>query len=317
MTSMHQKVIRVGFRVAGQVAPRTAGRLAFHLFRRTPSRKPATEKARRALDEARPVLARADRVMLRIAGATVAAFAFAPFSRRGTETVLVVHGWGARAEHMLPIIEDLRASGRTVVAIDLPGHGASSGSVLDMALAVEAVDAAWRQFGPFDMTIGHSFGGAVVVNAAYGSVAHVPPRRPKKLVTISAPNAMLPVFERFADWIGLPQKARSALFGEIHALTGRPLADFVSARQLSALDLPTLVIHAHDDKEVPVDNAYALVGAGPHVEVFWADGYGHRRILAGRDVAQVVVDFADRPAASPQHGSRELFQNASNRVAQS
>lgn len=294
MTSLNQKVIRLGFGIAGRLAPDITGRLAFRLFCTTPSRKPATAKARKVLADAQPIMARAERVMLPISSGAVAAHLFTPIVGQSSETVLVTHGWGARTEHMLPIVEGLRSSGRSVVALDLPGHGASTGRTLNMALAVEAVDAAWRQFGPFTTMVGHSFGGAVVVNAAYGSVCYVPPRTPEKLVTISAPNSLLEIFEWFADWIGLSTRSRKVLYGEAGRVTGRSLEKFVGARQISALKRPTLVIHAHDDKEIAVDNAYGLVGAGPHVEVFWADGYGHRRILGGPDVSQVVVDFADR-----------------------
>ena len=123
-------------------------------------------------------------------------------------------------------------------------------------------------------------------------------RLPVRLLTLSAPNSMPDFFNQFADWIGLSQRGREGLFEEVRRVTGTLLSEFVSARQIAAIGVPTLVVHAHDDKEVPVDNAYGLVGAGPHVEVFWADGFGHRRILAGRDVAQVVVDFADWPVRS-------------------
>ena len=80
--------------------------------------------------------------MLAISGGSIASYRFAPIAADPSETVLVVHGGGSRTEHMLPVIEALRSSGRAVVAIDLPEHGASSGRQLDMALAVEAVDAA-------------------------------------------------------------------------------------------------------------------------------------------------------------------------------
>ncbi len=295
MTSIPQKVIRLGFGLTERFSPTFSGRLAFRLFCRTPSRKPASAKARERLAAAAASMARAEQVCLRISNGTIASYRFLPVAGAPSETVFVVHGWGSRTEHMLPIIEALRASGRAVVAIDLPGHGASSGRLLNMALAVEAVDAAWRQFGPFSTMIGHSFGGAVIVNAAAGSIAHVPARAPERLVTLSAPNSMPDFFNQFADWIGLSESGRKELFAQVQRVTGTPLSAFVGARQIAAIGVPTLVVHAHDDKEVPVDNAYGLVGAGPHVEVFWADGYGHRRILAGRDVAQMVVDFADRP----------------------
>lgn len=293
MPSLFQKVIRLGFRVAGPVAPVWAGRMAFRLFCRTPSRRPSSIKARSVLEDAQPTMALAQKIMLPISTGAVAAHAFQPLVGEADEAVLVVHGWGSRSEHMLALVEALRCSGRTVVALDLPGHGASSGRILHMGIAVEAVDAAWRQFGPFSAMVGHSFGGAVVVNAAYGSVCGVPGHRSARLVTISAPNSLPDIFEWFAGRIGLSKAGRKSLFDEVRRVAGRPLGEFVGARQLSTLGTPTLVVHAHDDKEVAVDNAYGLVGAGPHVEVFWADGYGHRRILGARDVSQVIVDFVD------------------------
>ncbi len=299
MPSLLEKVIRLGFTAGERLAPDTAGRLAFRLFSRTPSRKPASKNAQKRLDEARPLMERAERVILPISNGAVAAYRFDPLVAQASETVLVVHGWGSRSEHMLSLVEGLRASGRAVVALDLPGHGASTGRMLNMALAVEAVDAAWRQFGPFAMMVGHSFGGAVVVNAACGSVCGVPPRTPERLVTISAPNALPQIFDWFAGWIGLRDRGRLALFEEVRRLTGRPLDTFVAARQIAALKLPTLVVHAHDDKEVAVDHAYGIVGAGPHVDVFWADGYGHRRVLGAQDVSQVIVDFAEKHAQDP------------------
>ncbi|MCR9135057.1 MAG: alpha/beta fold hydrolase [Alphaproteobacteria bacterium] len=274
--------------------------MAFRLFCRTPSRTPSSEKAHAVLKDAQPAMARAERLMLPITTGAVATYAFRPHVAEANETVLVVHGWGSRSEHMLPLVEALRSSGHTVVALDLPGHGASTGRMLHMGLAVEAVDAAWRQFGPFSTMIGHSFGGAVAVNAAYGSVCGVRKHPPARLVTISAPNSLPDFFSWFADWIGLSAASKEVLFGEIQRVTGRPLQEFVTARQIAALNIPTLVVHAHDDKEVVVDNAYSLVGAGAHVEVFWADGYGHRRILSARDVSQVVAEFVERANADTQ-----------------
>lgn len=317
MPSIQQKVIRLGFGLTERFSPGLAGRLAFRLFCRTPSSRPTSEKARRALADAAPVMARAEHVTLATSSGTVACYRFAPIAGEPSETVFVVHGWGSRTEHMLPIIEALRAAGRAVVAIDLPGHGASSGRKLNMAIAVEAVDAAWRQFGPFATMIGHSFGGAVIVNAAAGSVAHVPARKPDRLLTISAPNSLPDFFNQFADWVGLSGGGRNVLFSEVGRVTGRPLSDFVSARQIAEIGVPTLVIHAHDDKEVPVDNAYRLVGAGPHVQVFWADGYGHRRILAGRDVAQVIVDFADQQTGTDTKPGTEAFAPKADTVTHS
>ncbi|TIX33931.1 MAG: alpha/beta hydrolase, partial [Mesorhizobium sp.] len=56
--------------------------------------------------------------------------------------------------------------------------------------------------------------------------------------------------------------------------------------------VPTLVIHAPDDREVSADHATRYAGAGDHVSLHWADGLGHRRILADKGVVEHAVRFA-------------------------
>ncbi|RUY19895.1 alpha/beta hydrolase, partial [Mesorhizobium sp. M7A.F.Ca.CA.004.12.1.1] len=55
--------------------------------------------------------------------------------------------------------------------------------------------------------------------------------------------------------------------------------------------VPTLVIHAQDDREVSADHARRYAGAGGHVRLYWADGLGHRRILADKGVVERAVGF--------------------------
>ena len=77
----------------------------------------------------------------------------------------------------------------------------------------------------------------------------------------------------------------------VERIAGRPLHDFTGDRQLVEATVPTLVIHAPDDREVSADHARSYAGAGDHVELFWADGLGHRRILADKGVVKRAVGF--------------------------
>ena len=294
MTSIIQKVIHFGFDITGRIAPKTAGRAAFGLFSLTPPRRSGNGRARRALRLAKPAMETARRLVLPIHGGSVSTWYFPALANDAPQTMLVVHGWGSRSEYMLDIVHALQNSGKAVVAIDLPGHGRSSGRTLNMAVAVEAVDAAWRQYGPFTMMLGHSFGGAVVLNTAVGSVEGFPPRHPEKLVLISAPNSLPAVFAWFADRLGLGAVSRRSMYDCVGELTGHPLSSFVGTLQLARLAIPTLVIHDPDDREVTADSATAFATAGPHVEVLWAEGYGHRRILKAPGVLQAVVRFSGR-----------------------
>jgi pyruvate dehydrogenase E2 component (dihydrolipoamide acetyltransferase) len=107
----------------------------------------------------------------------------------GGEVVLLLHGYGGDANSWLFVQEPLARAGRTVYALDLPGHGASGkdvgdGSVAGLAGTVlafcDAVGAKQVHL------VGHSLGGAVAVAAAAAA-----PERVRSL-TLVAPAGFGP-----------------------------------------------------------------------------------------------------------------------------
>jgi pimeloyl-ACP methyl ester carboxylesterase len=293
MASFQHKVIRSLFRAGEHLAPNLTGRAAFELFCRTPNPKNQSDRERRVVQQAARFMAEARRHHLTTRHGRVMAFDFRPEGGgRPLGTVLVIHGWQSRTEHMKAVVEGFREAGYRVLALDLPGHGQSSGRRLNMAIAVDAARTAGEWFGPFAAIVGHSFGGAVAVNAVVGSVAGIAPVETQRLVLISTPSSMPVLFEDFGRFLNLGPRAQTAIAAQVERVAGRPLEDFVGAEQLRTLEVPTLVIHAPDDREISPDNANAFAGAGPHVKLHWAKGLGHRRILADPDVVAEAVRFA-------------------------
>ncbi|HXV31925.1 MAG TPA: alpha/beta fold hydrolase [Sinorhizobium sp.] len=290
MASFATRVIRLSLKAVSAASPVTAGKIAFQIFCRTASRKPRNGKEKALLKAAAPVMARSRRVTLSIAGGWVVARHFASRAGDGPR-VLLAHGWGSRSDYLGTMIDGLLAAGAEVVALDWPGHGASPGRSLTMVQAVRAVDAAWRHFDGFDVGIGHSFGGASLACAAGGVVCDVPPRVPEKLVLIGAPSEMNWVVKGFGRMLGLAPAAQAAFEGMIERLSGRRIEGFDGANILGVQRIPTLVIHAEDDKEVPADHARRYGAAGPNVELHWANGYGHRRIVSAQPVIEKVTAF--------------------------
>ncbi|GAB4361228.1 MAG: alpha/beta fold hydrolase [Oricola sp.] len=266
---------------AGTRWPQTTADMAFRAFTRIPR-----PRGRRP-DSGMP--ARLQPAMLQTADGTVATWpspAEAPAGKRA----LLVHGWNSRSVHMLPLAESLNGAGIDVVLLDLPGHGASSGRHLHLGKGIEAIDAAWRHHGPFDAFVGHSFGGAIVLNAALGAKMCVPARRPETLVLLAAPNSMPAAFRRFGSMAGLPGPAQDAMERKVLAILGRSLDLIVASEQLKEYRHPVLVVHDMDDSDVLYADALRMARAGRHVELFTTSGLGHRRILKDAAVHRAICD---------------------------
>jgi pimeloyl-ACP methyl ester carboxylesterase len=292
MAPLQQKFIRTLFGAGEHLAPGLAGRIAFELFARTPDPARLNDREKRALERASGLLADARRHCLTSRFGRLTAYEFRPresASRAGT--ILVLHGWASRTEHMKALIEAFLRAGHRVISLDLPGHGHSAGRRLTMVSAVEAVRVAGEWFGPFVAAVGHSFGGAVALNAAAGSVNGIPPLAVDRLVLIAAPSSMPALFRDFAQHLNVGERSYRSFVGRVEAISGRPVEHYVGSVQLSRIALPALVLHSADDREVAAWHAEDHAAAGDHVRLEWMNGLGHRRILGDPRVVARSVAF--------------------------
>lgn len=292
MTAFQTKIIRTMFGVGEYLMPGLAGRAAFKLFARTADPNKLSPGEKRANERAAPVMAQARVHRLTIPSGWVVAYEFRPAIYNPDGPVaLIVHGWRSRTQHMTGLIEAARDLGFRVISLDLPGHGGSSGRHIDMIRAVEAVKAAETWFGPFDTMIGHSFGGAVICNAAYGSIRHIKPAAANRMVMISSPNRLSRIFDWFSGKVGLGAKSRQAMKSQVLRLSGNPIEVFSGEDQLKTIKCPVLIVHAPDDKQVEFAGAEAMAGAGDHVQLLRAEGLGHSRIISDAKVLAGVAAF--------------------------
>ncbi len=133
---------------------------------------------------------------------------------------LVLHGWRSRTDYMARLIRSLTEAGWAVASIDLPGHGQSSGRKLNVKLGVEAVAIINESFGPFDLAVGHSFGGVVAVNAAVGGIKDFEPVPFHQLAIIAHRNSMPALFKSVGKRLGLEKKAQAAFESRVETCCG-------------------------------------------------------------------------------------------------
>jgi pimeloyl-ACP methyl ester carboxylesterase len=262
--------MRVFFAVLGRLSPALAGRLAATLFAR-PRRHPRPARER-------DLIARGTRVPLP-GGLLATAWGAGP-------TVLLVHGWEGRGAQLGAFVDPLVAAGYRVVALDGPAHGDSPGATTTGPEFAQALVATRDAVGALAAIVGHSFGGFTSLLAVSRGLPTT------RLVTIGTPASVPEVLRDFMRLIRLPDRALPSMVAALEARVGAPMASFEVEAFAPSIDVPVLVVHDTDDREVPYEDGRRLA------DVFGARllttrGLGHRRILFAPDVVSAVVEFIE------------------------
>ena len=267
-------------RPADRVSAELAGRLALPLFRQVRPALPV-----RPTDRA--VHERAERSTMIIRGREVVTYSWG----RGTETVLVVHGWRGRASQFGPIVRELRAEGYRVVGFDAPANGDSAGRHTDIRDYLAAIEELQRRHGLFRVVVGHSFGALAALTAVREGTAT------GGVVAIAGMADARYLVDSFASRIGLSPATADVLAREFgrrvvpdierpyeHVdAVGRPLPD----------GMPLLLVHDRGDREVAASESLRLHEAhGERSRLVLTEGAGHSRVLGADATLDAVTAFA-------------------------
>ena len=104
------------------------------------------------------------------------------------------------------------------------------------------------------------------------------------------------LFNSFCELLRLPPRAREAFEEQVMARFGKEVWEQLSPEaNVELLDnIPALLIHDNDDREVTASQAEILHQAWPGSHLLRTDGLGHRRILRDPAVIAHTVRFFQR-----------------------
>ncbi|NGN69599.1 acetoin dehydrogenase dihydrolipoyllysine-residue acetyltransferase subunit [Streptomyces sp. A7024] len=238
----------------------------------------------------------------------------------GDEVVVLVHGYGGDKNSWLFVQEPL-AAGRTVHALDLPGHGASAKDVGDGSLEFLAdtvlgfLDAVGARSAHL---VGHSLGGAVVTAAAARA-----PGRVRSLTLVSpagyGPEADADYLRGFAA-AGTRRELKPQLlklFADESQVNRQLVDDLLKYKRLDGVDAalaallrtllgedgrpaldvtgllgvtPVAAVWGAQDRIIPPSNAASLRAAGAGVRV--VEGAGHMAHMEAPAAVVAAVEEA-------------------------
>ena len=193
------------------------------------------------------------------------------YTWKGNDTViLLVHGWESNSSRWENLLPYLKESGSTIVAIDGPAHGLSSGKEFNIPQYAAFIHVAVEKFKP-QYLIGHSIGGKTCLyyQSTYQNDAL------KKMVILGSPSDFNIILNNYIKLLSLNTKISKSL--ENHYLDNFQLSlEQFSGKQFAA-KLKTKGLIAHD-----IEDSVVLFQEGKKIASTWKDaifietkGLGH------------------------------------------
>ena len=199
--------------------------------------------------------------------------------------VLLVHGWAGRGTQLYNLADKILENKMMVVSFDGPAHGLSEGkrtNMLEFMYTIREID---QKYGPFDLAIGHSFGGMSLINAVAEGL------NLNKLVTIGADNSIPQIFDYYVGKMELKAVVSWKLARMFEEKYNKNLNEISSEVQARRIDIPVLVVHDSEDRYVPVSSAIDIRQNLKNGRILMTNGLGHHRIFKDPEVIERIIDF--------------------------
>lgn len=199
--------------------------------------------------------------------------------------VLLVHGWAGRSTQLFAFADRLLEKGFMVVSFDGPAHGKSSGKRTMMPDFLETIRKVDQTYGPFEASIGHSFGGMCLYNAVASFLnLHI-------LVTIGSGDYVSDIIQNFAKNLHLKNHHGKKIQAGLEKKWQVSVDDYSSHQMAKKIDVPVLLVHDTEDGDVPVYCAYHIRQYLKQGSLLISHGLGHTKILRSPTIVKKSIEF--------------------------
>ena len=204
---------------------------------------------------------------------------------KGNETVLfLIHGWESNSARWKKALPYIIKSGYTIVAIDAPAHGLSSGRDFNAHKYSQYIHHVAKMYPP-KILIGHSIGGKACLH--YQTIHNN--LNVEKIVVLGAPSDFKVIFENYVSLLGLNSKVNNELinfykenFNLSNQEIGGPL--FSDNKNLKGLI-------AHDLEDTVVSFAEAKKNANAWKEAVFIETKGLGHSMNDEELFEKIREF--------------------------
>lgn len=196
---------------------------------------------------------------------------FQTYTWEGNNTkILLVHGWesnSARWEKTLPYLQQ---SGSTIIAIDAPAHGQSSGKEFNVPRYAEFINKAVKKHNP-SIIIGHSIGGSACIYHQYlYSETSI-----EKMVILGAPSDLKTLLDNYIQMLSLNRKMYSLLEKRYLENFNFKLEEFSGAVFAENIKIDGIIAHDTSDTVVAFSESQKIANSWKKGRFITTKDLGH------------------------------------------
>jgi predicted alpha/beta hydrolase family esterase len=184
--------------------------------------------------------------------------------------ILLIHGWESNASRWEKLLLFLKKSGSTIIAIDGPAHGLSSGKEFSVPTYAEFINVVSEKHKP-KFIIGHSMGG---VACAY--YQHMYQHNDlEKMILLGAPSDFKILLDNYSKMLNLNSKVYEQLVSYIKKRFNINIEEFSGVRFLKNTTIQGIIAHDTKDDVVAFEEAKKMAQSWKKAKFIETQGLGH------------------------------------------
>jgi pimeloyl-ACP methyl ester carboxylesterase len=203
----------------------------------------------------------------------------------GSQKVLMVHGWASHSFRWKAYIDALVKNDFTVLALDAPAHGNSTGKIMNIVIYEKVLSDFLTNNKDVEVIIGHSIGAfATTYYLNRNTESYI-----KKAVVLASPSKVSDFFEYFTQQLGLSKKTISLISEQFETELKQKPNFFSAVDFASKIKIPTLIVHDKTDRFTKWEDSVKLSEAWHGSKLKITEGLGHE--LKSDELLSEIIKF--------------------------
>lgn len=209
---------------------------------------------------------------------------FQSYTWKGNDDIiLLVHGWESNASRWKKFLPYLKSTGKTIIAIDAPAHGLTSGKEFNVPVYAELINELVQKYNP-KIAIGHSIGG----NAIAYFQAHYK-HNLEKIILLGAPSDFMVILNNYIKMLSLNKRTHKAFTEYVKARFEKSIDYFSAAKFLENNTIPGIIAHDTNDAVVLFEEGKKIANSWKSASFIETNGLGHS--MHNDDLYTTITEF--------------------------